>query len=272
MLGQRPLETLSRLGGTLAAIGETLGATHVVARGIEVVVLHGVLATIDQLLAERLRALASEGLHLTDDLGCVAGARVLLDQSAVAHQGLAFTRGQPIVVPQVDGGGGDAVDRAACQEEGIQRRQEHGSREDAEGPDGFVDQIGATVVAVVREQLVRGRCVVLLERVLGEALDHEVGVFVEQGMQLRAADVATRLGAGGEEAELIAQSGWVLPGGLALAVESPDVGDGAPDVAVDGARQRGVDARLECRVVARRFADQIVGRRRAAGRKTTSAG
>src|SRR5262249_57764837 len=81
------------------------------------------------------------------DLGCVVGAGVVLDDGAVAHQRLALPWRQPIVVPQVDGGGGDAVDGAPGQQEGIQGSKEDRAREDAEWPDRVIDQVRPAVVA-----------------------------------------------------------------------------------------------------------------------------
>src|SRR5439155_14081557 len=88
---------------------------------IEVIGVERLLAERDAVVAQGLHALGTERAYRARDLGGVAGVGLAREQRAVAGQGLALGGGEPIVVPQVLGGGGDTVDGAAGEQERVER-------------------------------------------------------------------------------------------------------------------------------------------------------
>ena len=102
-----------------------------------------------------------------------------LEEGPVAREGLALRGGEAVVLPEVDGRRDHAVDRATGEEEGVQRRQDGGPREDAERPHGIVHDRRPAVMAVVGQEPVRGLRIVGLEVVLRQAPDDRIGMRAE---------------------------------------------------------------------------------------------
>src|SRR5207237_2597609 len=108
----------------VGAAVDPLGAVGVEGRVVEVVRVERLLRELERLGAQRRRALGAEPLDGAYDLGRVAGARLTLEERAVAREGLALGRGEPIVAREGHGGGDQAVRRAAGEEERVEGRQE----------------------------------------------------------------------------------------------------------------------------------------------------
>ena len=221
LLGEGLRETLRRSSRRAArSPADCCARGDVVARDDEIMGVERALGLAGGLIAQRGRAFGAEALHAVDDLGCVVRPGVVLDDGAVVHQRLALTRRQPVVVPQVDRGGGDAVDGAAREQERIQGGEEHRAREHPEGPDGVVDQVRATVVAVVGQQPARRwRHRRRRARDVATRLDDGIGMLVEQVLERQTARFARRLEPGRQELHVVGEPGRSLPAGVALAIE-----------------------------------------------------
>src|SRR5437867_7119592 len=176
--------------GLAGAAVEAMRVEQVEGGMIQVVALEGALPGGDGLLAERGGAVGPEPPDGARDLGRVARPGLALEERPVMDQRLALLPREPAVVPEVDGGGRDAVDGAAGEEERVQHSQEGAAREDAERADEVVDDAGAAVVPVVGEKLVRPRRLVGLEPALGALADDGLGMRVEDGAERLALGVA----------------------------------------------------------------------------------
>jgi len=236
---------------------------------VEVVRIERLLRELERVLAQCRRALGAEPPDGARDLGRVARLRLALEERAVAREGLALGRGEPIVVPEVDGGGDHAVGRAADEEERVERGQERAAREDAERADGVVQHRGAAVVAVVGEQAVGGGGLVHLELVLGEAADERIGV----GLQHRLQRLALRVARGGERGRQIArvigeagrgQAG--VPARLVARFEVRDIGGEELVAPLEPMGRDQADPLLDRRIGRRRLGEQVV-RARARGQR-----
>ena len=229
---------------------------------VEVVGVERLLRERERVGAQRRRALGAEPLDGAHDLGRVAGLRLALEERAVAREGLALGRGEPIVVPEVHGGGDQAVGRAAGEEERVEGGQERAAREDAERADRVVQHRGAAVVAVVGEQAVGGGGLVHLELVLGEAADERVGVRLEDRVQRLALRVARRDEPGRQIARVVGEAGRGeagVPARLVARLQVRDVGGQQLAVPLEAMGGDQSDPLLDPRVGRGRLGQQVVG-------------
>ena len=231
---------------------------------VEIVGLDRVLAGGDGLLAQRGGALGPEPPDGACDLGRVARPGFALEERPVMDQRLALLPRETAVVPEVRGGGGDAVDGAPGQEEGIQRGQQNAAREDAERANEVVDDAGAAVVPVVGEELVRACRLVGLEPALGALAHDRVGMRVEEGAERLALGVAGGRETGCDVADVVGEARRRKALRLALLVEGGerrDVGRQHVEAALQPVREDEADALLDGGVGRRGLADQVVGAR-----------